>query len=331
MKSERLRDSAILMIALGEERAAEVVKHLSSSEVQALGAAMATITQVTRSEVNKVMDKFREDSEQYLAVSLGSESYVRDILTRALGADRAAEFLEDILESGGNDNGIDALKNLDPASIAEIISDEHPQIIATILVHLDDNRAGAVISNLSERLRTDVVKRIANFNGVQPSALFELTDALNVVLSGQTAKRSKMGGVRTAAEILNTMKGQDENDILTGLRDQDPELAQRIQDEMFVFDNIAGLEDSAIQLILREVDGNVWAIALKSAKQELIDRILGNMSSRQSEMIRDDMNDQGPLRLSVVEAEQKKVLNIARRLADEGKILLHSVGEDAYV
>lgn len=329
--NKNLRKCAILLSALGEEAAAEVIKTMNGSEIQTVTAALASLKQITRMEINEVIEEFRVDVDQYTSVSLGSESYVRDLLTRALGADRAAGILEDVLERGNTNSGIDALNTLEPASIIELISEEHPQIIATILVHLDRERASGVLALMNERLRNDVILRVATFGGVQPSALVELTAQFNDVLSGQSAKRSKMGGVRTAAEILNTMKGPDESMILASLREADEDLAQRIEDEMFVFENIADLEDSAIQMILREVDGNIWAIALKGAKQELIDRIMSNMSSRQAEMIREDLADQGPVRLSVVEAEQKKVLQIARRLSDEGKILLHAAGEDAYV
>jgi len=330
-KSDSLRKAAILMVALGEECAADVVKHLNGEEVQRLGTAMATMKQVTRSEVNAVMEEFRQEAEQFMSVTLGSDSYIRNILTRAMGPDRAAGILEDILESGNAVNGIDALNSLEPSAVVELISDEHPQIIATILVHLDRDRASGVLTLLSERLRDDVILRIATFGGVQPSALYELTDVLNGVLSGQSAKRSKLGGVRTAAEILNAMNSSEEAKITAVLRERDAELAQRIQDEMFVFDNLSDLDDMAIQLVLRNVDSSVWPIALKGAKEPLLNRILGNMSTRQAQMIREDLADQQPMRLSVVEAEQKKVLEVARRLADEGKILLRNTGDDSYV
>ncbi len=328
---ESLRKCAILMIALGEECAADVIRHMDAAEIQTLGTAMATVNQITRAELNQVMEAFREDAAQYLAVSLGSESYVRDILTRAVGADQAAGVLEDILKNSNQNKGIDALNTLEPASIVELISDEHPQIIATILVHLDRERAGGVLTLLPERLRNDVVMRVATFSSVQPSALLELTDVFNGVLSGQSTKSSKMGGVRTAAEILNIMNGSDEAKILSALRTQDAELTQQIEDEMFVFENIAELDDTAIQLISREVDNSSWAIVLKGASPTLVDCILRNMSSRQSEIIREELAEQGPLRISTVEAERKKVLSIARRLADEGQILLRAAGDDAYV
>jgi len=330
-KTDSLRKAAILMMALGEECAADVVKHFNNEEVQLLGMAMASLSQVTRAEMNQVMVEFREEAEQYLSVSVGSDTYIREILTRALGADRAAGLLEDILENGTTAHGIDALNNLEPSAIAELIGEEHPQIIATILVHLERDRSATVLTLLPERTRNDVITRIATFGGVQPSALYELTDVLNSVMSGQSAKRSKLGGVRTAAEILNAMNGSEETKIISVLRDQDPDLAQRIEDEMFVFDNLADLEDMAIQMILREVDSSVWPIALKKANEDLVNRILSNMSQRQAQLIREDLEEQGPVRMSVVEAEQKKVLAVARRLADEGKIMLHASGDDAYV
>ncbi|MGB6009298.1 flagellar motor switch protein FliG [Castellaniella sp.] len=326
-----LNRCAILMMSLGEDAAAEVFKYLSSREVQQIGSAMANLKQVTRADVDEVLEDFRREADQFMAVTLGSDDYIRSVLTKALGTDRAASLIEDILEAGeGTGSGIDALNWLEPSNVAELIADEHPQIIATILVHLERDRASAVLALLNERSRNDVMMRIATFGGVQPAALHELTDVLNEVLSGQGAKRSKMGGVRTAAEILNFMNTTEEEAVVSSLREVDADLAQRIVDEMFVFDNLADVEDAAIQLILKEIDTASLTIALKGASEELCAKFFKNMSNRAAEILRDDLEAQGPVRMSRVETEQKAILMVARKLADAGQINL-SMGNDQYV
>lgn len=324
--------SAIVMMSLGEDAAAEVFKFLSPREVQQVGSSMASLKQVSRPDVAVVLEEFRQEADQFMAVTLGSDDYIRTVLTKALGSDRAASLIEDILEAGdGLNSGIDALNWLEASTVAELISDEHPQIIATILVHLERDRSAAVLALLTEHLRNDVMLRIATFGGVQPSALAELTDVLNAVLAGQGAKRSKMGGVRTAAEILNVMNSSLEETVVASLRERDNDLAQKIIDEMFVFDNLLDLEDRAIQLMLKEIDNDSLMVALKGAPEELRDKFLRNMSSRAAEMLREDLEAQGPIRMSKVEAEQKKILDVARRLADSGQIALGNQGGDSYV
>jgi len=323
--------AAVLMMSLGEDAAAEVFKYLTAREVQQVGGAMASLKQVTREDVATVLEEFRQESDQFIAVTLGSDDYIRSVLTKALGSDRAAGLIEDILEAGEGGSGIDALNWLDPHTVAELIGDEHPQIIATILVHLERDRASSVLARLGERLRNDVMLRIATFGGVQPTALAELTETLNAVLAGQGAKRSKMGGVRTAAEILNMMNSADEESVVNSLRERDADLAQKIVDEMFVFDNLLDVEDRGIQLILKEVDNDTLMVALKGAVEELRDKFLRNMSSRAAEMLREDLEAQGPIRMSKVEGEQKKILQIARRLAESGQIVLGGQGDDEYV
>jgi len=331
--SERsgLSRSAIFLMSIGEDAAAEIFRHLTTREAQQLGTAMAGLKQVSREEVTQVMEDFRVEAEQFMAVTLGSDDYIRSVLTKALGNDRAASLLEDILDSGNANNGIDTLNWLDAATVAELIGDEHPQIIATILVHLDRGHAAAILEMLTERLRNDVMLRIATFGGVQPSALTELTDVLNSVLAGQGAKRSKMGGIRTAAEILNLMSGSEEDTVLGSLRERDADLAQRIQDEMFTFENLIELEDRGVQLLLKEVDNDTLMVALKGVPDELRDKFLRNMSTRAAEILREDLEAQGPIRMSKVEAEQKKILVVARRLAESGQVVLGNSGGDAYV
>src|SRR5690606_23400620 len=281
--------------------------------------------------VDQVLEDFRQEADQFMAVTLGSDEYIRSVLNKALGNDRAAGLIEDILEAGEGGNGIDALNWLEPNSVAELISDEHPQIIATILVHLERDRAAAVLAMLNERLRNDVVLRIATFGGVQPAALHELTDVLNDMLSGQGAKRSKMGGVRTAAEILNMMSSSEEDEVVAGLREIDADLAERIVDETFVFENLADIEDSAIQLILKEIETDMLTVALKGAPEELREKFLRNMSNRAAQMLREDLEAQGPIRMSRVEEAQKNILQVARRLSEAGQFSLTHGGSDEYV
>jgi len=335
MKSNREIDakkqSAIVMMSLGEDAAADVFKYLTAREVKQLGSAMASLKQATRDDVAAVMEAFREESDQCCAVTLGSDDYIRNALIKALGADRAAGLISDILDSEGSGSEFDALNWPDPVTVAELIGTEHPQIIATILVHMEANRAAGVLSLLDARVRNDVMLRIATFGGVQPAALNELTTVLGGVLAGQGTKRAKMGGVRTAAEILNMMNAQQEEAVVSSLRENDADLVQRILDEMFVFANLNDLEDRYVQVLLKEVDSNILMVALKGVPDELRDKFLRNMSSRAADMLREDLAAQGPVLMSKVEAEQKKILQIARRLAESGEIELGSSGDDTYV
>lgn len=332
-KQESLLDrSAILMMALGEDAAAEVFRYLSPREVQQLSSAMAGLKQLTRSDMEAALESFREEAEQFMAVNLDTNAYIRSVLNKALGTDRAAGLIEDILDATqGASSGIDALNWLDASSVAELIADEHPQIIATILVHLERDRAADILNFIPERLRDDVILRVATFGGVQPAALTELTEVLNSMLSGQGAKRSKMGGPRTAAEMLNYMNASQEESILGSLRNMDADLTQRIVEEMFVFENLADVEDTAIQLLLKEVETTSLTVALKGAPEELREKFFHNMSNRAAEMLREDIEAQGPIRMSKVEQEQKEIVQVARRLAEAGQITLGAMSGDEYV
>ena len=329
---DSIERSAILMMSLGEDAAAEVFRHLSPREVQQLSTAMASLKQLTRADMDEALESFRQEADQFMAVALDSNAYIRSVLNKALGSDRAAGLIEDLLEnSEGSSSGIDALNWLDASSVAELIADVHPQIIATILVHLERDRAADILGFIPDRLRDDVVLRIATFGGVQPTALNELTEVLNGMLSGQGAKRSKMGGPRTAAEMLNYMNASLEESVLTSLRGMDADLTQRIVDEMFVFENLADVEDIAIQLLLKEIETSALTIALKGAPEELRDKFFRNMSNRAAEMLREDIDAQGPIRMSKVEQEQKAIVQVARRLAEAGQITLGGLSGDEYV
>ena len=331
MNEEGIQRSAILLLSLGEEGATEVFKHLGPREVQKLGMAMSALKNITRDKVQEVLGAFRASAEEKSPLGLDSSEYIRSVLTKALGDDKAANLIDRILQ-GGDTSGIEGLKWMDSPAVAELIKNEHPQIIATILVHLDRDQASEVISAFSERLRNDVLLRIATLDGIQPSALRELNDVLTKLLSGNNnLKKSAMGGVRAAAEILNFLSGTLEGSVIESVKEYDAELAQKILDEMFVFENIVDIDDRGIQLLLREIQSESLILALKGASPELREKVFKNMSQRAAEMLRDDLEAKGPVRLSEVEAEQKEILKIVRRLADEGQIVLGGKGEDSFV
>ena len=330
MPEKGLQKSAILMMAIGEDAAAEVFKHLSPREVQGLGSAMASLSSVTREEMAEVLAEFRGETEQYLALNVDSSSFIKSVLNKALGEERALSVIEDILESRDPGGGIDSLNWMDATSVAELIKDEHPQIIATILIHLDRQKSSEVLGFFTDRLRNDVILRIATFGGVQPGALQELTDVLTKLLAGQSLKRSRMGGVRTAAEIINLMSTAHEEAVIDGVRTHDTDLAQKIIDEMFLFENLLEVDDRGIQRVLKEVATESLIVALKGAQQELRDKFIRNMSTRAGEMLREDLDALGPVRVSQVEAEQKAILQVVRRLAESGEIQIGG-GDDAYV
>jgi flagellar motor switch protein FliG len=325
MSDEGVNKSAILLLALGQEDAAEVFKYLGPKEVQKLGMAMTSIGNVSRERIEAVMQEFYNQTEG--RVSLGdSDEYIRTVLKKALGDDKAAHLIERILH--GNDSaGIESLKWLDSSSVAEMIRNEHPQIIATIMVHLDRDQASEVLNLLPERLRNDVMVRIATLEGVQPMAMRELNEVLTQLLSGgDVTKKSSLGGAKAAAEILNYMGGAVEASVLANLREHDADLAQKIQDQMFTFDNVLDLDDRSVQLLLREIQSETLIIALKGTTQELKDKIFKNMSTRAAEALKEDLEAKGPVRLSEVEAEQKEILKVVRKLVDEGQIVLGGKG-----
>ena len=332
MSEEGIERSAILLMSLGEEEAAEVFKHLAPKEVQKLGTAMAALRNVQRTRVETVLDDFRREAEGQSGLGGDSSEYIKAVLNKALGSDRAANLIERILH-GGDTAGIESLKWMDAAAVSELIKNEHPQIIATVLVHLDRDQASEILSFFVERMRCDVILRIATLDGIQPTALKDLNEVLTRLLTGSSnsIKKAAMGGTRVAAEILNFMPAALETTVIATVRDFDPEIAQKIQDAMFTFDNVNDLDDRAIQLLLREVQSESLIVALKGANVELRERIFKNMSSRASEMLREDLEAKGPVRISEVEAEQKEILKIVRRLADEGQIALGGKGEEAFV
>jgi len=328
---EGIEKGALLLLTLGSDEAAEVLKHLAPKEVQKLGMAMAGMSAQSRVKVEAVLDELEAHRDKGAPIE-ADEEHIRAMLTKALGDDRAGHLIARVLQ-GSDTAGIESLKWMDAATAADLIKNEHPQIIATILVHLEFDQAGEILKQFPDRLRNDVLLRIATLDGVQPAALKELNEALTRMLAGaSTVKKAAMGGVRHAAEILNFVGAAAETAVLDNVREYDPDLAQKILDEMFVFENIMDIDDRGIQTLLREVQSDSLVVALKGAAPELREKIFKNMSQRAAEMLREDLDAKGPVRLSEVEAEQKEILKIVRRLAEEGQLMLGGKGgDDAFV
>lgn len=325
-----LRGSAIVLLNLDSDTAAEVMKLMTPTDVQEVSQEMARIGQFSHDELNSVLDQFLADAEQQAMMSLDTNEHLREMLTKALGPERAENLLDEIVEEQANPAGIERLNMMEPPMVAEMIRDEHPQVIATILVNLERSHAADIIELFKVELRNDVIFRIATYRGVQKEAMIDLTKVLTAMLDGQGTKRQKLGGVKAAAEILNTMNSSAEESAIQSIRDHNGELAQKIMDEMFVFENLLDLDSASISLILAEVAQDDLAVALKGASQELQDKCINTMSSRGAELFREDMETRGPLRVSQVEAQQKKVLEVVRRLASAGTIVI-SGGDDAFV
>lgn len=328
MSDAGVMKSAVLLLALGEDEAAEVMKFLGPKEVQKLGAAMASMKAVGRGQVESVVAEFLSEAELNSNLGLDSDEYIRAVLNKALGEDKASNLLNRILQSR-DASGIESLKWMDAPTVAEFIKNEHPQIIATILVHLEPDQAAAIIGCFTDRMRQDVMLRIATLDGVKPIALRELNDVMTKLLTGnENLKKQTMGGIKVTANIMNYMSGDNEVSVMEGLKNYDDDMAQKIMDEMFVFDNIMDIEDKGIQIMLKEVPSETLIIALKGVTEDRRERIFKNMSTRAADMMRDDLESTGPVKLSEVEAEQKQILQIVRRLADEGQITLSNKGED---
>jgi flagellar motor switch protein FliG len=330
-QTDGLQDAAILMMSLGEAEASEVFKHLSPKEVQKLGEAIAKTKTITRERVDEVVERFTGIAAAHSLLVSDSGDYVRSVLRRALGDDKATLLIDRILQ-GGDVSGIESLKWMDPASVAELLRNEHPQIVAAILVHLDFDQAADVMKFFVERQRNEVMLRVATMEGIQPSALKDLNEILfNVLAGGDKVRKSSLGGIKAAAEMINLMGTAIEGTVIESIRNHDPDLAQKIMDKMFVFDDVIKLDDKSIQMVLKEVASDALVVALKGAQPELKDKFLANMSSRAADTLREDLEARGPMRLSEVEAQQKEILKIVRRLADEGTIVIGGGADDAMV
>ncbi|PVE44649.1 flagellar motor switch protein FliG [Limnohabitans planktonicus] len=326
-----LNNAAILIMSLGEEAAAEVFKHLPPKEVYRLGETISNLRSVSRDRVEKVLSQFANRvSSQSLLVG-DTSNYVRNVLKRALGEDKAGMLLDRITQ--GNDvSGIESLRWMDPIAVAELLKNEHPQIIAAIMVHLDNEQSAHILKAFSDRLRNDVLVRVASLEDIQPAALQDLNDVLYRSLSGrESLRKTNHGGVKSAAEIINLLGTTLENNVIEAIRSEDSDLAQKIVDMMFVFEDLLKLDNKAIQLTLKEFSTDQLVLAIKGASLELSEKILGNMSARAAQSMREDLESLGPVLLSEVEAQQKEIIKTVRQLAEDGQIVLGATGGDSYV
>lgn len=326
--TDGITKSAVLLMALGEEAASEVLKRLQPKQVQEIIHAMRDLKDVSKKIVTDAVLEFSEASNKQNRIVPDTDAFVRVVLERALGEQKAGMFV-DISSKDAVSAGIDTLRWMEGPAIAEVLKAEHPQIIASVLAHLESNQAACALGRLDEALRTEVLTRIATLKGIHPSALADLNLVLNKVLSGATDnKRINLGGTKSAADILNFMGGEGKK-LLESMTEKNPEISQEISDLMFVFADLMALDNKSIQLILREVSNDSLIIAMKGCEPELRDKFLSNMSQRAAETLREDLESKGAVRLADVETEHKEILKTVKRLAEEGLLQLPSADEES--
>tara|TARA_X000001036_G_scaffold224744_2_gene210318 strand:- start:3603 stop:4673 length:1071 start_codon:yes stop_codon:yes gene_type:complete len=320
--------AAVIMLLLGEQQAADIIRYLSPREVQNLGACMVAVADLSQEAVSAVLDDFVSTIKNQTNLGLGTTDYVENILKRALGEDKAATVLGRIMP-GSTSKGLEILRWMDARSIGEMIQDEHPQVIAIILSVLEYDVAADVLNFLAADIRAEVVQRIAMLDTVQPNAMEELESIMKKQFSNSSsAKSSSFGGIGAAAKIMNFTKVELESTVLQGVADVDEELALKIQDNMFTFDNLSALDNRGVQVLMRNVESDMLMISLKGADEPVKDKFLDNMSSRAKVMFLDEMEAKGPIRITDVEEAQKSIVRIARKLSDAGELVLAGRGDD---
>ncbi|MDX1392353.1 MAG: flagellar motor switch protein FliG [Rheinheimera sp.] len=330
-KLDGVEKAAILLLSLSEEDAAQILKHLEPKQVQKVGLAMAQMTDLNQAKISAVHRLFIEQIQNFSTIGFQSEEFIKRALTAALGEEKAANLIDQIVLGGGA-KGLDSLKWMDSKQVANIIRNEHPQIQTIVLSYLEPEQSAEILSQFPEKVRLDLTMRIANLEEVQPAALQELNEIMEKQFAGQAGTQTaKMGGLKAAADILNYMDTNIEGQLMDSIREHDEEMAQQIQDLMFVFENLVDVDDRGIQTLLREVQQDVLMKALKGTDETLKEKIFKNMSKRAAELLQDDLEAMGPVRVSDVEAAQKEILSIARRLSDAGEIMLGSGGGDDFL
>ena len=323
--------SALLMLSLTPADAAQIFRNLQPKQVQRLGMQMAALEDSSQNKVSSVHRAFIEDIQKYSNIGLDSEDFVRASLIEALGEDKAGNLVDQIILGSGS-KGLDSLKWMDARQVASIIQNEHPQIQTIVLSYLEPEQSAEIITQFPEKTRLDLMMRIADLEEVQPAALQELNEIMEKQFAGQAgAQAAKMGGTKAAANIMNYLDTAIEGPLMDSLRENDEDMSQQIQDLMFVFDNLIDLDDRGTQALLREVPAELLQRALKGADEQLKEKILKNMSKRAAEMLNDDLDAMGPIRISEVEAAQKEILTTARRLSDSGEIMLGGGGGDDFL
>ena len=330
-KLEGVEKAAILLLSLSEEDAAQILKHLEPKQVQKVGMAMAGLDDLSQDKIAAVHKLFIDQIQSFSTIGFQSEDFIKKALTAALGEEKAANLIDQIIMGSGA-KGLDSLKWMDSKQVANIIRNEHPQIQTIVLAYLEPEQSAEIINQFPEKVRLDLTMRIANLEEVQPAALQELNEIMEKQFAGQAgAQAAKMGGLKAAADIMNYLDTNVEGQLMDSIREHDEEMSQQIQDLMFVFDNLIDVDDRGIQAILREVQQDVLMKAIKGTDEGLKDKILKNMSKRAAEMMADDLEAMGPVRISEVEAAQKEILSIARRLADSGEIMLGGGGGEEFL
>ena len=323
--------AAIFLLAIGEKSASNILKYMGPKEVQKIGTKIAQMGSVTSDQITEVLETFSEALGSQTSLGLGGDIFIRNALVNAVGEEKAKSLMDRISDKGST-QGLETLKWMESKAIFETIRNEHPQIVCILLSYLDSDQSAEVLSMFPDRDRVDLVLRMATLDSVQPSALEELNNIMESHFSGSAGvQRSSIGGVKTAAEILNFVDSAVEGDIIDSIKDVDPDLAQQIEDLMFVFENLIELDDRSMQVLLRESSSDVLVLALKGADEALKEKIFGNMSKRAGEMLRDDLEVSGPVKLSDVEGAQKEILATARRLSDSGELILGGGGGEQYV
>ena len=323
--------AAVLMLSLNEDDAASIFRHLEPKQVQRLGMAMASMSDFSNEKVTAVQRLFINDIQKYSNIGVGSEDFVRKALVAALGEDKAGNLVEQIIMGSGA-RGLDSLKWMDARQVATIIQNEHPQIQTIVLSYLEPEQSAEILSQFPEPVRLDLIMRIANLEEVQPAALQELNEIMEKQFAGSASTQAaKMGGLKAAASIMNYLDTNIEGQLMDAIRENDEEMSQQIQDLMFVFENLIDVDDRGIQTLLREVSGDLLTKALKGADDNLKEKIFKNMSKRAADTLREDLSTMSPMRISDVEAAQKEILTIDRRLADSGEIMLGLGGGDNFV
>lgn len=331
MNESGIRKSAILLLSLGEDIAAEIMKSLSPKEVQSIGQAMATIKKIEHTEISTIVTELDTQLSSQATFTSDQNAYLSNVLRKALG-DAKAELIISKITNGTDTSGIESLKWMDASTVADLLRNEHPQVIAAVMAHLEPEQASGIVVLFTERLRNDVMHRLAILDGIQPTAMDDLNVALSKILSGHGAMRKQtVGGVKAVAEVLNYMGATIEGQVMETIRETNADLAQKIVDEMFTFDDLMDLDDRGIQTMLREIQTENLVVALKGAPTEMKERVFKNMSSRAAETLREDLENRGPMKLSEVEREQKEILKVVRRLMEEGQIVMPGKGSEEMV
>ena len=319
--------AAVLMLLLGEEQAASIIRYMDPKEVQALGAAMVSVGDISQEAVNEVLDDFISTFKKQTSLGLGTSDYVESVLRTALGEDKAASVLGRINPTSAS-KGLEILRWMDARAIAEMVQGEHPQVVAIILSVLENAVAADVLSFLPPEARPEIVERVARLETVQPAAMEELEAIMRKQFASRSSSASSsFGGVKAAAKIMNLTKVDMESMIMKGVESLDADLAQAIQDNMLTFADLGSVDNRAIQTLLRNIEPDLLMVALKGADEIVRDKFMSNMSERARAVFLDDMEAKGPMRLSDVEDAQKKIMRQARKLSEAGELML-AAGDD---